>query len=121
VTGLEHRSQQHPIDSFFSYTLLEAVQSCRHLRRFSRLFDVTFDPPPLSFHFAGISCPLKPSQVTKNQHVLGKQKQSDKSTTTIAIKNRTAAIDSGHRVDPGPSVPAPARPQEKGAHEDPRN
>jgi len=50
-----------------------------------------------------------------------KQKQRDKSTTTIAIRKRTAAIDSGHRIDPGASVPAPARPQGEGTHEDPRN
>ena len=52
---------------------------------------------------------------------MAKQKQRDKSTTTIAITKRTAAIDSGHRIDPGASVPALARPQEEGVHEDPRN
>jgi len=63
ISEMLYPSPQHLIDSYFSYTFLEAVHSCRHLRRFSRLFEVTFDPPPLSFHFAGISCPLKPSQV----------------------------------------------------------
>jgi len=52
---------------------------------------------------------------------LAKQKQHDKSTTTIAIEKRTAAIDSGRRIDPGASVPAPARPQEEGALRDSRN
>ena len=45
----------------------------------------------------------------------------DKSTTTIAIKKRTAAIDSRRRIDPEASVPAPARPQEEGAHRNPHN
>jgi len=49
------------------------------------------------------------------------QKQRDKSTTTIAIKKRTAAIDSRRRIDPEASVPAPARPQEEGAHRNPHN
>jgi hypothetical protein len=55
--------------------------------------------------------------------VLAKQKQRDKSTTTIAIKKRTAAIDSGRRIDPGASVPVPvpARPQEEGAHRNPHS
>jgi hypothetical protein len=57
-------------------------------------------------------------QLTK---VLAKQKQRDKSTTTIAIKKRTAAIDSRRRIDPEASVPAPARPQEEGAHRNPHN
>jgi hypothetical protein len=52
---------------------------------------------------------------------LAKQKQRDKSTTTIAIKKWTAAINSRHRMDPGASVPAPARPQEEGAHRNPHN
>jgi hypothetical protein len=52
---------------------------------------------------------------------LAKQKQRVKSTTTIAIKKRTAAIDSGRRIDPGASIPALARPQEEGAHENPRS
>jgi len=51
--------------------------------------------------------------------VLAKQKQCDKSTTTIAIKKRTAAIDSRHRIDPRASVPAPARPHGEGAHRNP--
>jgi len=53
--------------------------------------------------------------------VLAKQKQRDKSTATIAIEKRTAAIDSRRRIDPGASVPAPARPQEEGAHRNPHN
>jgi len=54
--------------------------------------------------------------------VLAKQKQRDKSTTTIAIKKRTAAIDSGRRIDPGASVPVPTKPQEEeGAHRNPRS
>jgi len=53
--------------------------------------------------------------------VLAKQKQRDKSTTTIAIEKRTAAIDSRRRIDPGASVPAPARPQEEGVHRNPHN
>jgi hypothetical protein len=53
--------------------------------------------------------------------VLAKQKQRDKSTATIAIKKRTAAIDSRRRINPGASVPAPARPQEVGAHRNPHN
>jgi len=53
--------------------------------------------------------------------VLAKQKQRDKSTTTIAIEKRTAAIDSRCRIDPGASVPAPARSQEEGAHRNPRS
>jgi len=48
--------------------------------------------------------------------VMTKQKQRYKSTTTIAIEKGTAAIDSGLRIDPRGSVPAPARPQEEGAH-----
>ena len=54
-------------------------------------------------------------------NVLAKQKQRDRSTTTVAIKKWMAAIDGGHRIDPGVSVPAQARLQEEGAHEDPRN
>jgi hypothetical protein len=53
--------------------------------------------------------------------VLAKQKQRDKSTTTIAIKKRTATIDSRRRIDPGASVPAPARLQNEGAHRNPHN
>jgi len=55
------------------------------------------------------------------EKVLAKQKQRDKSTTTIAIEKRTAAIDSRRRIDPGASVAAPARPQEEGAHRNPHN
>jgi hypothetical protein len=53
--------------------------------------------------------------------VLAKQKQLDKWTTTIATKKRTAAIDSGRRIDPGASVTALARPQEEGVHTNPSN
>jgi len=49
------------------------------------------------------------------------RKQRDKSTTTIAIEKRTAANDSRRRIDPGASFPAPARPQEEGAHRNPHN
>ena len=65
------------------------------------------------------------STKTKGIHgiskVLAKQKQRDKSTTTIAIRKRSAAIDSGRRIDPGASVPVPARPQEEGAHRNPHS
>jgi len=57
----------------------------------------------------------------KKGSALAKQNQRDKSTTTIAMKKRTAAIDSRRRIDPGASVPAPARPQEEGAHRNPHN
>jgi len=57
----------------------------------------------------------------KIKKVLAKQKQRDKSTTTIATTKRTAAIDSGRRIDPGASVPALARPQEEGTYTNPRN
>jgi len=53
--------------------------------------------------------------------VLAKQKQRDKSTTTIEIKKRTAAINSRRQIDPRASVPAPARPQEEGTHSNPHN
>ena len=53
--------------------------------------------------------------------VLAKQKQHDKLTTMIALKKRTAAIDSRRRIDPGASVPALGRPQEEGAHRNPCN
>jgi len=53
--------------------------------------------------------------------VLAKLEQRDKSTTTIAMKKRTAAIDSKLRIDPGASVEAPVRPQEEGAHGNPRS
>ena len=58
---------------------------------------------------------LEKTGTTPGPTCLLKQKQRDKSTTTIAIKKRTAAIDSGRRIDPGASVPVPARPQEEGA------
>jgi len=50
-----------------------------------------------------------------------KQKQRDKSTTTIATIKPTAAINSGLQIDPRATVPAPARQQEEGAHANPRN
>jgi hypothetical protein len=53
--------------------------------------------------------------------VLAKQKQRDKSKTTIATTKRTAAIDSGRRIDPGASVPALVRRQEEGMHTNPGN
>jgi len=56
-----------------------------------------------------------------HQKVLAKQKQCDKSTTTIAITKRTPAIDSRRRNDPGASVLAPARSQEECAHRNPRS
>ena len=59
--------------------------------------------------------------VSTEKKVLAKQQQRDKSTATIAIKKRTAAIDSRRRIDPGARVPAPARPQEEGAHRNPHN
>jgi hypothetical protein len=66
----------------------------------------------------GQSCFITFPSSTK---VLAKQKLRHKSTTTIAIKKRTAAIDSRRRIDPEASVPAPARPQEEGAHRNPHN
>jgi hypothetical protein len=56
---------------------------------------------------------------TAREKVFAKQKQHDKSTTTIAIDRWMAAFDSGRRIDPGGSVQALARPQEEGAHQDP--
>ena len=53
--------------------------------------------------------------------ILPKQKQRDKSTTMIAIKKQTAAIDSRRRIDPRPSVSAPATWQEEGAYSNPRS
>jgi len=61
---------------------------------------------------------LEPGPGTWNRAA---RKQRVKSTTTIAIDKRTAAIDSRRRIDPGASFPAPARPQEEGAHENPRS
>jgi hypothetical protein len=66
-----------------------------------------------------IIAPLRHLQA--RNEVLAKQKKRDKSTTTIAIKKRTAAMDSRRRIDPGARVPAPARPQEEGAHRNPHN
>ena len=57
----------------------------------------------------------------RSTKVLAKQKQRDKSTTTIAIKKRTAAIDSGRRIDTGASVPAPARLPAECTHRNPPN
>jgi len=73
------------------------------------------------FWRAALTNNKKSCVVEQPTKVLGKQKQRDKSATTIAFKKWTAAIDSGHRIDPGARVPAPARPQEECAHRNPRN
>jgi len=64
---------------------------------------------------------LRETYCQKSRKVLAKHKQHDNSTTTIAMKKWTAAIDSRHRVHPVEHVPAPARQQDEGAHKNPRN
>jgi hypothetical protein len=53
--------------------------------------------------------------------VLGKQKQCNESTATIASRTRTAVTDPRRRKDPRARAPAPARPQQQGAHRNPHN
>jgi len=53
--------------------------------------------------------------------VLAKHTQCDMSTMRIAFKEEREAIESGRRIDPELSVPAPAGQQEEGRHRNTRN
>jgi len=109
--------------SHFSMESSSETCTCRHLPALHPVAFPTSFQSVFCWSLHRLQWRKRCSRVTSDWEgkVLAKQKQRDKSTTTIAIKKRTAAIDSRRQIDPGASVPAPARPQEEGAHRNPHN